>query len=169
MDFEKIEKIAESLVEKYFISEPPINVKLLAEKEGFSVLEENLNAEVSGFLIIESNKKVIGIDKSENNKRRNRFTIAHEMGHYYLHHLDSGTHIDERIVYNRGKYSNRRETEANVFAAALLMPTPIIKQTIKKNFKRLIDENDIIKLAKQFEVSEIAMTFRLKNIGIADF
>jgi predicted transcriptional regulator len=50
---------------------------------------------------------------------RDRFTIAHELGHYFLHYRYAN--VDGPMSYARGG-RNRAETEANVFAATLLMP-----------------------------------------------
>lgn len=165
MDFEKIEKRAYRLLQDYFIDQPAVNVKSLAKDEGFLIAEENLNSEISGFLIIENGKKVIGID-NQAVETRNRFTIAHEMGHFYLHHVDSGTHVDKRIVYNRSKYSGRQETEANVFAAAILMPGFLLTRVVNNRYGGFLDDSDIEDLAEEFCVSQIAMSFRLKNLNI---
>lgn len=51
--------------------------------------------------------------------RRDRFTIAHELGHYFLHYREPNT--NGPMTFRRGA-RNHAETQANVFAAALLMP-----------------------------------------------
>ncbi|PZE86604.1 uncharacterized protein DUF955 [Curtobacterium sp. PhB142] len=50
---------------------------------------------------------------------RDKFTMAHELGHYFLHYRLPGLDAEERFA--RGA-RNHRETQANVFAASLLMP-----------------------------------------------
>jgi predicted transcriptional regulator len=48
-----------------------------------------------------------------------RFTMAHELGHYFLHYLFQDRN-DELIVNREG--TSRAESEANWFAAGFLMP-----------------------------------------------
>lgn len=55
---------------------------------------------------------------------------------------------------------DQREVSANRFAAELLMPSIAVNQLITKHNVR-----DVASLAKRFNVSEAAMTFRLKNLG----
>ena len=54
---------------------------------------------------------------------RDRFTIAHELGHYFLHSAQGRTPI---VARRNG--SGTAETEANYFAAALLMPEGEVKK-----------------------------------------
>jgi len=60
------------------------------------------------------------------------FTIAHEIGHFILHHGESDLFIDTTYVAFRDSEStkgeNRAEIQANQFAAALLMPALFIEQ-----------------------------------------
>lgn len=49
---------------------------------------------------------------------RNRFTIAHELGHYFLH-----SRAGEQELYATRQAGSRVEWEANWFAAAFLMPS----------------------------------------------
>jgi Zn-dependent peptidase ImmA (M78 family) len=52
-----------------------------------------------------------------------------------------------------------RETAANKFAAALLMPAFAVKALVKDGHTDLED------LAEMFVVSSVAMKYRLKNLG----
>lgn len=54
---------------------------------------------------------------------RDRFTIAHEIGHYFLHSF-----AGERKIWADRKGSGRAEWEANWFAASFLMPKYLIDQ-----------------------------------------
>ena len=57
--------------------------------------------------------------------RRERFTIAHELGHYFLGHLEkAGTNILSRGELSESEYS-RYEREADIFARNLLSPAPL--------------------------------------------
>lgn len=85
---------------------------------------------------------------------RNRFSIAHELGHYYLHSNEGGTPI--RAARSG---SNRCEWEANWFAAAFLMP--------EEQFKVICEKygNDLDYVAAHFLVSRKAADVRFESIS----
>lgn len=67
---------------------------------------------------------------------RKRFTIAHELGHHFLHLLEDGVFVDGEADLFRGAIAEvqqgiaperRREIQANMFAAALLMPQAAVR------------------------------------------
>lgn len=90
--------------------------------------------------------------------RRDRFTIAHELGHYYLHYLHAKEHGDKR--FSRGG-QDRAETEANVFASALLMPAESFKAAHRTY------HGDSWKLAAHFDVSPRAAEVRAQVLGLS--
>ena len=85
---------------------------------------------------------------------RDRFTVAHEFGHYFLHARQGKTPI---IAFRRG--SGRVEWEANWFAAALLMPSKEFAAALKKT-------QDISKIANSFGVSTDAAEIRRKALSL---
>ncbi|MGE4558436.1 MAG: ImmA/IrrE family metallo-endopeptidase [Desulfovibrionaceae bacterium] len=87
---------------------------------------------------------------------RDNFTIAHELGHYFLHTNASGT---ETITHTR-EGSNLCEWQANWFAAELLMPEDEFREAAKK-FK-----NNPAKIAAHFSVSEAAARVRMTVLGL---
>jgi Zn-dependent peptidase ImmA (M78 family) len=90
---------------------------------------------------------------------RQSFTVAHEIGHYKLHE-DRGTEILLRTQVWQFLGQDRIESEANWFAANLLMPEEAVQRMWKVT-------KDISKLAAIFGVSKTAMSFRLKDLGLA--
>lgn len=89
--------------------------------------------------------------------RRDRFTIAHELGHYFLHYrLPRAVGARE---YGRGG-RDRAETEANFFAASLLMPRDLFTETFEK-FRR---NRDLV--AQAFGVSPVAVDVRCQVLGL---
>ncbi|MNN80029.1 hypothetical protein D3C81_1967230 [compost metagenome] len=87
---------------------------------------------------------------------RNRFTIAHELGHVVLGHV-----TDERSPKRDTTFTNDDPDEryANAFAATLLMPEKYVRKLYRS-------ARNIQELADAFGVSTAAMNFRLKNLGI---
>lgn len=95
---------------------------------------------------------------------RDRFTIAHELGHYLLHfpkvtsELPSAKMKATRWVDETKKDQVRAEWEANWFAAAFLMP--------KADFQGKFDQGKIDLVAEYFGVSEAAIKVRAKSLGL---
>lgn len=89
--------------------------------------------------------------------RRNRFTIAHEIGHYVLHSNQG----KKQMKANRDG-TGRLEWEANWFAAGLLMPATQFKSLATK------EHWPDSKLADYFGVSEPAVEIRKKALGITE-
>jgi len=97
---------------------------------------------------------------------RQRFTIAHELGHYLLH-LGLSSHFDRdyRVNYRSAESSeatNVEEIEANFFAASLLMPRQFLE--VDDAVKALDSDASVEKLAKRYAVSRHAMSLRLANV-----
>jgi predicted transcriptional regulator len=84
---------------------------------------------------------------------RDRFTVAHEIGHFILHHDNSG----EEARYNRSG-TDLAEVEANWFAAAFLMP--------KAAFTEACVGQPLHMVARQFRVSVSAAEVRARSLAI---
>jgi DNA helicase II / ATP-dependent DNA helicase PcrA len=118
---------------------------------------------------------------------RQRFTIAHEIGHYRLHVLAERLHLTGFVCSSEGvtaaelptssmslpgfttdqpvaakqlepRELRRIEIEANTFAAELLMPAPLVEQAIEQYGK------NISTLASKFAVSHQAMQYRMQSL-----
>jgi Zn-dependent peptidase ImmA (M78 family) len=88
--------------------------------------------------------------------RRDRFTVAHEIGHYFLHYVHPG--ISTPMTFGRGS-RNRAETQANYFAAALLMPEAAFREA-----RRRVGD-DWWALSETFGVSPSAAEVRAQVVG----
>lgn len=162
---------AEALVRKLELKEPSIDPIRIAKALGLSVLSEDLGADVAGLLIRKGDQALIAVQRADPPTRRN-FTIAHEIGHHVLgHQFQEGEHVH----VDRGHYISQRgprssagvdpmEVEANQFAAALLMPSWMVRDAANLIGPPIVD-SDVSELAKQFRVSEQAMTIRLSTLG----
>ncbi|QHC91827.1 ImmA/IrrE family metallo-endopeptidase [Pseudomonas chlororaphis] len=89
---------------------------------------------------------------------RQRFTIAHEIGHHVHGDLDAPRDTTEQFS---ARTRDPKEVAANRFAAALLMPAALVKHMVLE--QRV---TDLSRLALTFGVSTAAMEFRLKAIGL---
>lgn len=166
-------KEARNLLKSARIVNPPVRVDKIAEKLKAKLTFEPFDGEddISGILYRDEKQTIIGINSSHSNVRQ-RFTIAHEIGHLVLH--EGELFVDQAVRVNfRDKRSslavNQQEIEANKFAAELLMPDEMIRHEVEKRVtkKKGVTESQLLaELARVFDVSEQAMGFRLFNLGI---
>lgn len=90
-------------------------------------------------------------------ERRDRFTIAHELGHYFLHYLQPAKTGESH--FGRGG-RNLAETQANYFAASLLMP----EQKFRDAFQQF--DGDEWAIADAFGVSPQAASVRAQTLNL---
>lgn len=100
---------------------------------------------------VKSGDKYIIFYNDNQLKTRQRWTIAHEIGHIVMRH--SFKNIDEQL------YSNM-EVEANFFASQLLIPSQIINTAIKRGYNITIDF-----IIQSFNVSEEAAIKKLETLN----
>jgi len=148
------------------VTAPPVPVREIAESYGIVVREEAAPADVSGALLRSQEGAVIVIN-SEQHPNRQRFTIAHELGHFLLH---EGTplHVDHDFRVNmRNSRSSQaadwEEIEANQFAAELLIPQDFLRSDLESGKH---SAKDAARLARRYRVSEAAMSYRFVNLGL---
>lgn len=162
-------KEARKILNRFRITEPSIDVKSIAEKLGAQVVFQDAPGDLSGMVYVGANGTVIGVNK-QNHEPRQRFTIAHEIGHMvmHMHILEGNVHIDKGfgVQLNRDKRSalgdDLLEIQANRFAAELLMPTEMIKREIKNTYIDFEGDDESIKeLAEKYNVSQQAMSIKL--------
>lgn len=163
----RIEQTASDLLKQLGLFRVPIDVDAVAKGLGANLVIDELDSDVSGFLLREGDSTTIAINRFHHSNRR-RFTIAHECGHLLLHKdLGDRLWIDKAYLFRDSRSSTgemNEEIEANRFAAALLMPKQLVTENLP-DIKRVTDI-DIFNLALRFEVSEQAMTLRLAALGL---
>jgi Zn-dependent peptidase ImmA (M78 family) len=162
---------------------PPVPIEQMVETlSGFDILYESEELAESESGRIDFNKELITIRDDEIEPRQ-RFSLAHEAGHLRLHahKIDLVTTPIPGLFGDRVRsHLSRRgsnewhEVEANKFAAAVLMPLSLLRPALEdakekfnylsQNHQSMIDTVQSY-LAAQFQVSNQAMGFRLKNIG----
>lgn len=118
--------------------------------------------DISGLVARNDGKVTIHVSPSDATVRQ-RFTIAHELGHFALGHLRDEPHFRDTSREFMTGNSDPLEIDANRFAAQLLMPGDAVRERVRQ-----MDKPDVRKLAREFAVSEAAMRFRLINLGIIE-
>ncbi len=161
-----IRDLVSGILKQYKVKEAPVDVVRLAQKLGAEVKLSPFDGELAGMLIRGNGKKIIGVN-SLHHMNRQRFTIAHEIGHLLMHQGD--VHIDKSFsVHKRDGVSSRAvdpdEIEANRFAAELLMPYGLISADLVTRIIDIENAEELMDLAKKYQVSLQAVTLRVTAI-----
>ncbi|MFM0569128.1 ImmA/IrrE family metallo-endopeptidase [Paraburkholderia caledonica] len=152
---------ASDLLNTHWDGSLPVDPEKIARSMGVQVLREFGMDGCSGQVQFENGWPVIRYDITEAPVRQ-RFTIAHEIGHIALGHLNGATTLfrDPPSNFSTGA-GKPDETAANAFAADLLMPERVLRYVIHDR-----GVQDIARLANLFAVSQVAMRYRLMNLGL---
>jgi transcriptional regulator with XRE-family HTH domain len=155
---------AESLLVAAGVYAAPVAVETLAHGCGVKVLPWDFAEPVDGLIMEPSGGPVIGVNRRQALVRQ-RFTLAHELGHYVLRHadtvyLDFGGDLSPTASGVPLSYSWRHERDATEFAANLLMPAALLAVAVART-------TDVAELSRQFQVSAAAMGFRLDNLRLS--
>ena len=166
-----LEQRAVDILANYNLDEIPVNVDNLAKSLGLDIQLKEMDDDISAFLLLEGEKQVIVVNE-KHHKNRRRFSIAHEIGHFCLHHTNGKDRLFvDKATYYRNNQAHSglsyHEIEANRFAASLLMPRHQILRQLDPNELIFDNENQNVgSLADQFVVSEQAMTLRLVRLRL---
>jgi len=165
-------KTAEDVLRECHIKRPPVPVEEIPAHYGIQVCELRGSSDIFGAILRGSDRVVIAINPTQHPNRQ-RFTFAHELGHYFCHPNDA-EHVDRdfRISWRRTdspKGINWKEVEANRWAAALLMPEEFLRRDLDLlELDRIaqFEEALIRQLASRYRVSPPAMKLRLFHMGV---
>ncbi|MBF2755934.1 MAG: ImmA/IrrE family metallo-endopeptidase [Gammaproteobacteria bacterium AqS3] len=147
------------------LSDTPIRLGEIARELGIAVTMSGLPMGISGQIKKEGNQYVIRVNRDESFERQ-RFTIAHELAHYFLHrdfieHSPDG--IQEGVLYRaRVPGQNKRETIRLAFS--ILLPAELIRREFSK-LKSQVPEGELSEqMAANFQVSHSLMKAYLKKL-----
>lgn len=171
MEVGRIKNIAQQLLgDGYSI---PVDIIKIAKINNIRLVTDDLSSSMlSGFTYQQGEEKVIGVSKFDG-KERQRFTIAHELGHLFLHKKMVNYDQGGVMMFRDGHSSDGtdlKEIQANRFAAEILMPEPDIRKDLAevKTLDLLTDSGQldsfVAKLAEKYEVSRQAMMIRLTSL-----
>ena len=164
----EIEQKAKEILNQHGLYSLPIDPVVLANKFDITVhnaefVDDSWAASISK----RGSSTSIFVEQSDTLPRK-RFSVAHELGHYFLHHLpENGEFADKQADMfrertpseNTSNEDRYREIEANRFAAALLMPAELVRKQWEK-------KQNVSWMAKTFKVSNEAMGYRLEALHI---
>ncbi len=153
-----------------FLSQTPVDVNGAIRSLGIRLkVDAKLPENISGQIRPVGDSYEIASTERDH-RYRQRFTLAHELGHYILHRDKIGDGVDDNKMYRStedGNFYNTsiekiHEMQANSFAASILMPEDLVRREINSGLGRY----SLKALSNKFEVSPSAMRWRLKNLGL---
>lgn len=162
LNFAKTSKVssAKDLIKNLNIKSYPVDLHKILKELNITYKESALPNDTSGILErinSEKDEYIIIVNKNHPPARKN-FTIAHELGHYCLHRNQKNKFEDH--TFFRNKNSSTEESQANIFAAELLMPEEEFLNVINRGV------DTITELSEEFSVSTLAVRVRAQQLGL---
>jgi Zn-dependent peptidase ImmA (M78 family) len=141
----------------------PVRPKLFAKNLGILVQSfDPKDANISGFLMQVGNSFGIGYSKAIKSEGFQNFTVAHELGHYFIDDhpmavLKSGQHFSHAGYISRDHF----EQEADWFATEFLMPWNLIESLVSQSKRGF---SSIKNVADQCQSSLLASAIRYAEV-----
>lgn len=147
------------------IRELPIPLKKIVEEFEIDYREDFLSGGFDGCLIRTPAKTGMLINKNITYLPRKRFTIAHELGHYCIPGHSRSIYECTAEDITRFRSYKREETEANRFAAELLMPERFFLGDLKKIIQPSLEEISFLANEK-YQTSLTATVLRFVQLTV---
>lgn len=158
----------------------PIRPKEFAKRIGITVIPFNPpQRDISGCLMVTGSTFGIGYSTAIQNEGFQNFTVAHELGHYFIDDHPSAVIVNGQHLSRSGYISkDRYEREADAFAAALLMPWKLIDPIIRRSapgFEAIKDlseacESSLVASAIRYcEVTSECVAAIVSHRGVVEF
>ena len=142
-----MEEIAQNILETYWGRTVPIDINEILRRMKITIIQTPHMTD-SGKIMVNTSNDLL----------RQRFSMAHELGHYVLSH---GAYLSDPVGNFIAGIKDIKENEANMFALSILIPKSAIM------FFRKNQENITVNmLAEYFRVSVMALRYRLKILQI---
>ena len=162
-----VERRAKEILTQHRLYSVPVDPVLLASELGVTINNAKFADDSWAALIAKRDHTTRILVEQSDPPYRKRFSIAHELGHHFLHLLEDGEIVDKRADMFRQREPDTgsmsegrlREIQANWFAAALLMPSELVRAEWRRN-------PSIKHMATLFNVSEEAMGYRIDTLDL---
>lgn len=171
-NYEKIIELIREIAPPISLTNVILDIEKAVERIGIDVKYSDMThlkeKDVSGYVFSKNGKITIVVNINDI-RQRQRFTIAHELGHVFLHWgWLPNKKLKERMLevsYRNGEYTDEqleREEEADKFAAEFLAPRKNVQESLKKYKQQgiLDKEKQIELLSLDYNVS-YTMAYRL--------
>lgn len=146
-------EVARKVLRQYKLTVPVSIESFVSDTLGYTVMLEPLEGGLSA--VADHDNKILMVNKNEVPNRR-RFSVAHEMAHYFLGHSKQ---MLDTVDQPYADLLQGLEREANSFAAELLMPSEAFSLTFRQGATP--DQ-----LAEKFGVSKDAVWVRITELKL---
>lgn len=195
---ESIADYAESFLSEHVIHSVPVDIEWITEsKYAINIIPTpglKRLIDVEGFITSDCTCLYVDEDVQSKYLNRYRFTLAHEMGHLYMHseilsrcNIDSIKDWKAFIIGMDSSTYSRLEYQANYFAGLILVPPSLLSRkfdeilTAMESNKQQAKRSGVSRIAylpymvalvaedlsREFEVSKDVMTRRIENDGLS--
>lgn len=158
LNIQQIEEFAMAVRNNWGLGNAPIvNLTNVFQKNGIMISVMNLNnKKIDAFSVWKDAIPYIFLSSEKYSDVRLRFTLAHELGHLLLH----ANYINEEEIQTKVIF-DKIEKEADLFAAALLLPATTFSNDI---YSTSIDH--FINLKKKWKASIGSMIYRCQDLDL---
>lgn len=145
-----------------------LGIRVISYEDGKPIIEryklQRVTTRTDGFTLVVYDQPIIFVDMTRS-RARIRFTIAHELGHIVLDHVE----WNRPTVINRepGPHDNPQETAANQFAARLLAPACVLWALDLHTPEDIARVCDISLPAAQFRAQRMEVLYRRQKFLIS--
>jgi len=123
------------------VKAPPVDLLQILTAHGIGYEEVDDFPDTVDALIVEDGPKVYAAVNAKQHLHRRRFSLAHELGHYFMHR--QGMPEEDITIDNppsdepAAPTKSPAETEADIFAGELLVPLEMLKPHVQKGIPEL--------------------------------
>lgn len=165
VSFERVEALADLVLERSGITRPPVDVDAIADRAGLRYELVEL-ARVSGAYYYEGEGRGRAYISSSEHPLRQVFSKAHELGHHLMDEPTVARAAGYPFLQLPTGYRGRESHWAHDwFAACLLMPRAWVGEYMRERGWRLDRDPMIADVARRFGVSRRAAQVRLERLG----
>jgi len=153
-----VRQMARKILAESKVKSPPVDLLQILSTYGIAYEEVEDFPDTVDALIVEDGPKIYAAVNARQHPHRRRFSLAHELGHYFMHRdgmPEEPITIDNPPSDDLGAATKSpAEIEADLFAGELLVPLEMLKPHVQKG---------IPELSKLFLVSEQVISIAISR------
>ncbi|WP_300601905.1 ImmA/IrrE family metallo-endopeptidase [Niabella sp.] len=161
-------KFLTEIIADNFWKDGRVDLEAVCADEGLDILLDDYKHHFDGMLVWDGREFNIHLNTTKGNtptSNRGRFTLAHELGHYFIESHREGIRVGSIPLHSSHSglvHSDLLESQADAFAANLLLPAAKLRNLTAK---RPFSLNIIREISEKFGVSLTAAALRFATVG----
>lgn len=162
------ENAALALRQRLGLGDDAVDLEDVAAQRGALVFRHGFGAAAPDGMYAFDGRGAVIVVNADKRPQRQRFTLAHELGHHELHRVRGPMQVvdvDAASSVGPDGVNDPDEVAANAFAAHLLLPRTALAHAIGARRNREVTTEDVVDLVRRFRVSWETACWRLFNEG----